>query len=197
MKGYTDGLKVGEHLGRTLSNDEYAHVDELVPAVEAYIDRVTGRSWLDATPITDEPYPVYGPRLYLKRCPVLAITAIVGAAWSGVPAVPLAPTSYSLIDAERGLVWLPAVYGYAVVSYTHAGPPLPADLALAATQLCAHWLGSGGGGEDGLSADIKAYSVGQELTVTRFDSAAPGVAAIPAEVEHIVRGYARASVVFA
>ncbi len=200
-KGYTTQAGLAAFLGRPLTTTEQAQADAAIAATEAYIDRVTGRSWMDPTPTLGESYPVFGPKLYLKRRPVLTVTALRVACCPTETQQPLTVDQFTLVDAARGLVWVSAYTGYAWVDYTHQGPPLPADLAYAANLLATAWTGAGGATADGLGGDVVSYMVGQELTVTRGDriaaSAGLPVGAAPPEVDAILAGYARAGKVFA
>jgi hypothetical protein len=204
-RGYTDAHKIGDYLGRTLTAQQFAQATQLVSAVESYIDRRTGHSWLQPSPATNELHTVNGRNayLYLNQHPVTAITS-VQVRYSPLDTSPttLPATDYGLVDPARGLLYLPLAYwGWQVlVTYTHTGPALPADLALAATMLGAHWLQSHIDGASGVGPGIKSYSVGQELSVTYADSSETGAAAqygIPDNAKRIIDGYRARSKVFA
>lgn len=208
-KGYCDALKIGDYLGLTLTPQQYAQATQLVPAVEAYIDRCTGRAWLAPSPVTDELHVIRGPVIYLNNRPVTTLTSVTVAlgwpdafsSWAS-PTTLVADSQYLLVDPTRGEVWLtPSYHGYAArITYTHGGPALPADLALAATMLGAHWLQRHIDGASGVGPGIKSYSVGQELSVTYADSSSsdPGVTyGVPDDAAALIDGYRAAYKVFA
>jgi hypothetical protein len=200
-RGYTDAMKIGDYLGRTLTAQQFAQATQLVGAVESYIDRCTGRTWLGASPTTAEVHDILGPYLYLENRPVTAVEDVnVRVSPTGDDTL-LAATDYLLLDSVRGKLFMPAYYGWqARVTYTHGGPALPADLALAATMLGAHWLQSNIDGASGVGPGIKSYSVGQELSVTYADSSSSDPAAeygIPDNAKRIIDGYWARSKVFA
>lgn len=202
-------MKVGDYLGRTLTAQEYAQAAQLVPAVETYIDRCTGRSWLQASPVTNELHSITGRSayLYLDQTPVTAITSITTRRDPLDTGTVIPSTDYTLVDPVKGLVYLPLLwwpsyyYGWqALVTYTHGGPALPADLALAATMLAAHWLQSHIDGSAGVGPGIKSYSVGQELSVTYADSSSSDPSAaygVPDNARRIIDAYRHVSKVFA
>lgn len=169
---YTTHAKVSAFLGVTLTAGQQSLVtDALEPAVSAYIDRFTGRSWGGASPVTGEQHTVLGGVVYLKNRPVTAITAATVRTLSiGSEPSALAEGSYDLVDAANGVLLVSATDGALLsVSYTHAATTAPADIQHAATMLVAAQL------HDALLSDpslrgVKQYAVGSgDLSIT-FDT---------------------------
>lgn len=210
MKGYAQPLDVAQELGRPLSADEYAQVASLLEAAEDAIERTTGRSWLVASPVTDELHALEGPLVYLRQAPVTAISAAsvrpagIGGVWTALAA----GVGYELIDARVGLLLVGAWPNDVVinttsvgresllrVTYTVAGPTAVPPLAKRATALlAARWVASGVGSA---TAGAKSISVGQgDLAITYHDTAtSTATYALPPDVEALLRPLRR--VVFA
>lgn len=204
-KGYTTAQLVAQELGRDLTAPQLDQCADLIGEAEAWIDHETGRAWAVTSPIVDELHSVTSPVVYLVNRPVLAVTSVTARSLAiGSTYTTLAAGSgYELIDPTNGILLLSGVdpatdivinssgtfYGALVkVSYT-ASTPVPGDIQRAATLLVAHWMMAR------LEPDrlgLKAYSVGQELSVTLQDAATIGV---PPDVLRIVRS--REAVIFA
>lgn len=195
---YTDAAAVALHLGRTLTVDQEAQVDVLVPPAQRWIDKRANRSWELTTPITGEAHTLYGPCLYLKQAPVASVEAVrVRSLTPGATARTLtAGVDYELLDATDGLLLIGTYYTVdyrAGVDYT-PNVPLDERIALAATMLVAAWLRPA---LDGITGDIKSYSQGQELSVTFRDPATGAVRGIPDDVVTLVDQCRRGVPVFA
>lgn len=172
---YTTYAAVAALLGVTLSADQQTLVTgTLEPAMRAYVDRYTGRSWGVASPVTGELHTAYGGVVYLSNRPVSAVTAAsyrsqaIGSATTTL----VDGSTYELADAANGVLRVSVPYGSLIsVSYTHTAITVPADIQHAATLLVAAQMG------DALLSDpslrgVKGYSVGQgDLTIT-FDTQA-------------------------
>ncbi len=191
-RGYTSKQAIEEHLGITLSTSQSAEADRLIEEIEQWIDQQTGRAWLTDSPLT-EAIIAYGPTIRVANPPVLAITRIT--AESGVLlSVPimLPATSYRLMDAALGLVAVPGYQGHLLhVTYTHddPGPPVPGPISLATRLIVAQQLqpalaGVGGG-------DLRAYSVGGELSVTYATGINGEPLAVPAMAMKLIMGHKR------
>lgn len=192
-KGYTSAVLVADELGRSLTAAQLAQVDGLVEEAEAYVDRVTGRAWLVASPATSELHALVGPYVYLKRTPVASVTAVtirsgaIGAAETALDA----GTGYELLDPATGLLSLssypladPVVNGGAFapgalvkVTYTYTDPlPVPADIRGVTTRMVANRMR---GRVDPSMSGVKSVSVGQgDLAIDYADEnagAGPGV----------------------
>lgn len=172
---YTTADKVAAFLGLTLSaGQESLITDDLEPAMSAYIDRYTGRSWGVSSPVSNELHTVYGRAVYLKNKPVVAITAVsyrspaIGATGTALTS----GDTYELLDATTGMLMVSAPLGSLLtVSYTHGATSVPADIAHAATLLVAAQL------HDATLADpqfrgVKSYQVGQGDIRLDFDTEA-------------------------
>jgi hypothetical protein len=195
---YTDADTVALHLGRTLTVDQEAQVDALVPAATAWIDARTNRSWELTAPITGEAHALYGPCLYLKQAPVASVEAVsVRSLTPGATARTLtAGVDYELLDAATGLVLIGTYYTVdyrASVDYTPA-VPLDGRIALAATMLVAAWLRPA---LDGITGDIQSYRIGQDLQVTYRDPGTGTVRGVPDDVVTLVDQCRRGVPVFA
>lgn len=179
---YTTHAAVAALLGVTLTPGQQTLITAtLEPAMQAYIDRFTGRSWGAASPVTAELHTVYGGVVYLKQRPVTTITAasyrygFIGS----TPTALVVGTSIELLDASRGQVLVSAPDDSQLsVSYTHAGA-LPADIGLAATMLVAAHMG------DVLLADpdlrgVKSYAFGSGDIQMSFDTQASATQAAAA-----------------
>lgn len=174
MPNLTSIAAVANYQGATFTPAQITEATALLPAADAAIQAYCDRRWLSGA-ITNEVYLPDGPLLVLRQRPVVSIEAMT-ASWyfAPTPVTLVAGTDYLLRDASRGVVLLTPwrtgrptdrPYETLAVSYTPAST-VPDDVALAATILVASWLGMS---TDGTTADIKRYSVGQELSVERFD----------------------------
>lgn len=174
MTNLTSAGAVANYLGASFTVAQTAEATALLPAADAAIQAYCDRRWLSGA-ITNEVYIPEGPLLVLRQRPVASIDAMT-ASWyfAATPVTLTAGTDYQARDLARGLVLLTPwrsgrvtdrPYETVVVSYTPVST-VPDDVALAATMLVAAWLGTS---TDGTTADIKRYSVGNELTVERFD----------------------------
>lgn len=161
---YTTPAKVAALLGLTLTSGQQDLVtSDLEPAMRAYIDRYTGRSWGVTSPVSGEAHTVYGGVVYLNQKPVSAVSAVAyRSQYIGASAITLvAADTYELIDAARGRLLVSAPDGSLVtVSYTHGATAVPADIQHAATLLVAANL------HDATLADpqlrgVKTYQAGQ------------------------------------
>lgn len=193
---YTDADAVALHLNRTLTVDQEAQVDALVPAATAWIDARTNRSWDLTAPITGEAHTLYGPCLYLKQAPVASVEAVrVRSLTPGATARTLtAGVDYELLDAATGLVLIGTYYAVdyrASVDYT-PNVPLDGRIALAATMLVAAWLTAALSGGRG---SIKRRTLGD---VTVEYAAQPATAyGVPEDVAALVDQCRRGVPVFA
>lgn len=170
-KGYTSRLRVQSYLGRTLTADQLDQADALIAAAEAWIDRRTHRSWLVASPVTDELHTVTGGVVYLQQRPVTSITSVTvrSLAVSATETSLVDGSDYELIDPTNGGLSLGGsayLDSLAKVSYVHTGPAVPEDIALATTMMVAAWLQPT---LDGVGSNIKSYQVGGELQVSFTD----------------------------
>lgn len=175
MAVYTTHTKVAALLGVTLTAGQQALVtDDLEPAIRAYVDRYTGRSWGVSSPVTGEAHTVYGGVVYLKNRPVAAISAATYRSLSigSDPTTLVVDSTYELLDAANGVVLVAAPDGSLLtVSYTHNAATVPADIGLATA-----WLVAAQMSDVLLSAPelrgLKQYAAGQgDLSLT-FDSEA-------------------------
>lgn len=170
---YSTPDKVAAFLGLTLSlGQDDLVTDDLEPAVRAYIDQFTGRSWEVSSPVTAEQHTVSGGGVYLKHRPVSAISAAsyrspyIGASDTAL----VADSTYELLDGATGKLLVSAPDGSILsVSYTHTGTAVPADIAHAATLLVAAQL------HDATLADpqfrgVKSYRVGNGDLQLDFDT---------------------------
>jgi hypothetical protein len=204
-------------LGLPVETAPVAQINALLGVADAAVQAYCGRQWLSGA-ITNEVYTPDGPLLYLRQRPISSVESIVGhRAYQATTTTLVAGTDYAVQDLARGLVTLRGIgqwqsggssstygrgllpthprepwtlpYSYLTVSYTPAAP-VPADVSLAAALLVGTWLQTT---TQGITPDIKTYSVGQELTVTRFD---PSASALPPPVATLLAPY-RAGLVFA
>lgn len=176
-RGYTNPRKIGGYMGKILDGQQSIQAEEVIAAVEQWIDRKLGRSWAGTSPTTER-HVIVGDYLTLNNYPITAITSI-NVAWTplATPTLLTVATQYTLVDATRGTIYVPGLDGYtATIVYTHAGPAVPADISLAATMIAAAWLQPSVGGVD---ARIKSVSYAGELSYTYADAA--GERAVPPE----------------
>lgn len=171
---YTTHAKIAALLGVTLTAGQQALVtDDLEPAMRAYVDRYTGRSWGVSSPVTGEAHTVYGGVVYLKNKPVSAISAATYRSLSigSDPTTLVVDSTYEVLDATNGVVLVAAPDESLVsITYTH-GDALPADIGLATA-----WLVAAQMSDVLLSAPelrgVKTYQVGQGDLRIDFDSQA-------------------------
>lgn len=180
MPYLTDGQKVAGYLGVDLTGLQLTQVDRLLPAADAFITRYCGRSFGLATALTGERHTVMGGLVFLLNRPVASVQAVRVRSW-GIGATTealVAASSYELVDGNAGILAVScnAVGQLLEVDYT-PGQTTPGDVTLAATMLVAHWLRPHLV-EDGITPDVKRYTVGQDLTVEYRDDAASGVAPV-------------------
>lgn len=190
--------QVAEYLGRELTGAQNAQLEALLPAVEAWITSRTGRTWGDDTPITGETHTLTGPLLWLTHAPVASVQSVSvrPPATVGATSTTLVATAdYELLGPAHGLLVLsPGYAGWRVtVAYTPA-LPLDSRIALAATMLAAAWARPT---LDGVSGDVKQYTIGQELSVTFRDPADGTVRGVPDDVVALVDSCGRRAPVFA
>lgn len=214
-KGYTTAAKVANALGRTFSGGQSTQADLMIEAAESIIDRITGRSWMVASPITDELHVLDGPvgnrsdllvariaggegapaaPVYLDHAPVTAVTAVkartqgIGSAQTTLTA----GTQYELLDAAQGIMMVAQPPGYIVkVSYTHSGPAVPADISHACAVLAGHLMTTYLNPQ---SATYRRISVGSGDVSVEFRDLDSN--ALPGVVREILAGY-RLPMVFA
>lgn len=167
----------------------------LIEAAEQWIDAYTGRSWLDGGTlgaITAERYQIENGRVWLKRRPITAVSAV---RYGGLfaTAVLLTVTTDYVVDATRGLVTLKAyVRGEVSVDYT-APQTVPTDIAEAAGQIVAGWLTAIPAQVGGSAAGtFKSVRIDDEELVYRDLATMP---AVPTTIEHILARWHRPALV--
>lgn len=193
---YTDVAAVQLYLGRTLSDDQQAQVDALIPAAQSWIDARSGHAWDVSAPIADETHYLYGPQVSLDLAPVAAVTSVkVRDTCVGATDTTLTVNEgYEVRSLTGGTLYLPGYTGWlAKVSYTPA-VPLDARIGLAATMLVAAWLRPA---LDGITGDVQSYRIGQDLQVTYSDPATGAVRGVPDDVVALVDQCRRGLPVFA
>lgn len=202
MANYVADTDVETYLRRPLTAAEDAQFPTVAAAATQAIDRYTGCTW-DGTAVVAELHTVLGPTLRTLRTPVTGISLVrtrpqsIGAAWATL----VAGDTYELLDAAAGIILLSGrydairtddavVYGrMAEVTYTVPGT-VPAPVLLAAEMLVAGMLASAQATAN-QAQGIRQYSVGAELTVQYFDSAATATAALPPSVRALLDQYRR------
>jgi hypothetical protein len=193
VKGYAQAHQVEAWYGADLATAQLAQVDAWLETAEQAIDAATGQPF-GIGAVTDERVYPDGPYVYLRHAPIASVQAIHGLHRGSTTQTALTlTTQYELDDLATGRLYLPDWRAYAVyyVDYTPA-TAIPAAIQEATAALLADWLTQAAPGMPG--ADIKSYSVGQELTVTRFDPAT--AAGLPPRVEALLAPY-RTGTVFA
>jgi hypothetical protein len=143
VKGYTTINAVTRQLGvSSLTSEQQIHVTAIIEAVEAWIDRRTGRAWLEA-PVVDEPYHgLTGPLLTLRVAPISSVQAVTARTGFGQPETALvADTDYEVRSLTVATLWLPGWrwFDRVLVSYT-PGVGVPADITHAATIVVAEGM---------------------------------------------------------
>lgn len=183
----------------------------MIGAAEAIIDRKTGRSWLNASPIANELHVLDGPLgwrsdvltprivsppdgsgypsapVFLNNKPVTAVTAVtIRLQSAGASDIALtAGTEFELIDAENGILTVNARPGYmAKVSYTHSGPAVPADISHATAVLAGSLMSAYFNPQ---SAAYKSISVGSGDVAVSFRDLDAN--ALPGIVQEIIDSY--------
>lgn len=205
-KGYTTADLVQQELGRSLTAEQLTQVGGLVEEAEAYVDRVTGKSWLVASPATSELHALVGPYVYLRRTPVASVSAVTirSSAIGATETTLVAGSGYELLDPATGLLSLsaypladPVVNGPAYspgtlvkVTYTYTDPlPVPADVRGVVTRMVANRMR---GRVDPSMSGVKSVSVGQgDLAVTYGDDylgAGPGASEADLAILRSYRG---------
>lgn len=177
-RGYTTKALVAAELGVTFTNDQQTQCDALIEEVESYIDRITARSWIVASPATETLAVSDDGVVYLSNRPVAAITSVaVRSATIGATSTTLtAGSEYELLDATNGILLVGAGgQSLATVVYTHtnAAAALPKDIQRAATMLAAAWMSPRLHPErDGLDA-LSVFSGEVSMKMSARESAAP------------------------
>jgi len=187
MPDYTTVPDVARHLGRTLTSAQEAEAAALIPAATAWINGRLGGVWPQTAAQTDEYHLVEGPLVFLRYRPVASLASVsVRGPWPGTTATALvANTEYELLDATRGILRVSVDPGYEIrVTYTPNATAADPRLKLAARHLVAFWLRPL---VEGVTGDIKSYSIGEELQVTYRDDAGT-IRGVPSEVVALVDG---------
>jgi hypothetical protein len=196
-RGYTTATLVAHELAQTLSAPQLDQCADLIEAAEVEVDRETGRSWLDTSPVTGELHTVYGPVVYLSHRPVgtVSLVTIRPVSVGSLPQTLTAGSDYELIDATNGIILL-AGYAYPrdvvinteytsregfllTVNYTHT---LALDRAIEkiTTELVAYWMRRRGvASVSGMTGDIKSFEVPDLLTVEYQAGAGSGLEVPP------------------
>lgn len=191
-KGYTTTDLVAAELGRTLTAPQLAQCATLIEQAEAWIDHVTGGTWLLASTVTDELHYLTGQVVYLHRWPVAAIASLTVRQDGAQETDLVVGDDYDILDGAHGMVMVRG-FGRGTllkVSYTTDSVVLPGDLARAATMLVAHWM------LRSLDPDrqgLESYSVGSDLSV-KFRTDSNG--GVPDDLLAMVRSH-RVSIVMA
>lgn len=192
-KGYSTYQKVETELGGiTFTAGQQTAANERIEVAENRLDAWLGRAWIVASPVIAETHRVYGDRVYLKRRPVTAVTAVtvrsevVGdTATAGV-----ALTDFELLDAANGVLLLGYRDGaYVSVAYTHStalAASVPAEVVLATTKYAALLMGNVlNSGLTALQGQVRQLAVGRyDLAVTFRE--APEDGGIPEEIRALV-----------
>jgi len=208
-KGYTTVTLVAQELAVDLTAPQLDQLAGIIERAEAWIDRQTGRAWIQPTPIADEIYNVEAGILYLRTTPVSAVTSlsvrsmVVGSSYQ----VLVPGTDYELLDPLAGVVSLasgwPQLLTYwgrtydrflAKVSYT-VSTPAPSDIQQAATLLAAYWMQYRLQPESRGISSYRVASNGDEFSTTYQGGSGGSASDVPPDVLAIVR--AREAVIFA
>jgi hypothetical protein len=142
IKGYTNPDRVADYLGVSLTAAQIAQAARLIEAAEAAIDAYCGRAWLLGVQTDEAHYAPFTSRLYVRYPPCSAITTVKARASAGdAETVLVSGEDYEVRSLEDGLIWLasPEAHDRIRVTYT-PDASLPADVALAATELVASYL---------------------------------------------------------
>lgn len=144
MTAYATATQIAAYLGVTLTSPQQTQAGVVAQAASDWIDRYTGRSWQQTSPVTDERHDILGDRVYLSNRPVVSITSVkTRTYYADLGTVTLDAGQYELLDGAAGLL---LVQGFArseliaLVSYTHTAVTPPSDVSLAATMIASAWL---------------------------------------------------------
>jgi hypothetical protein len=187
VTAYTDATKIAAYLGKTLTAPQIAQATVMADAATAWIDRYLGRSWQIASPVTDELHGLVGDTVYLNQRPVAAVSVVkTRAEYADAPSTTLDASQWELLDATNGVLrilgWA-GVGALALVTYTHTGITVPADVGLAATMIASAWLGGSlAPGTNG----VESIAVGQNDINLKFSASRSDV---PVEALSILNGY--------
>jgi hypothetical protein len=185
MAAYTDSTKIANYLGVTLTAGQITQAGVTAQAASDWIDRYIGRSWQDASPVTDELHQFVRDRVYLAHRPVLTVTSmatreqIAGGDWTTLGA-----DEYELLDAANGVVLIQGwgTGGLTKTTYTYT-TTVPTPVGLAATMIAASWLGPA---LVGLPSGLESVALGQNDINVKFSSSARDV---PAEALTLLSSY--------
>jgi hypothetical protein len=196
VRGYTDTTRLEVMLGRELTGDELARFDWVGPAVESYLERVTGRQWLGT--VTGENVDVWGVLALLKSKPIASVQAVRTRLADGTLSTLTVTTDY-VVEAAQGIVRLVSWTAYdpvysseltrhrrLEVDYT-LPTTMPDDLREAATLLTVAWLQ---GERVGSSGEFKSLKLGDD-TYT-FSETTPG--SVPDTVTRLLSTYGKRAV---
>lgn len=192
--GYTTYQAVEGYLGITLTVGQRAVATGVIEAATTWIDRHTAQSWQAISPVADErcellPQTGGGLRVYVKRRPVVAVTAVkTRSLLADATVTTLTSGDWELLDAAAGLLLIAGWTSgdaVALVSYTHSQTSAPNDVQLACQMIAGSWLTSALRPD---SAGVQSISVGQnDLAVTY----AANAHSVPAEALQILAQYRR------
>jgi hypothetical protein len=186
---YTDATAIAGYLGLTLTSPQQTQAGTLAAAATAWIDRYTGRSWQQASPVTDELQEIVGDAVWLDNRPVTAVSSVkTRQQFADAGSTTLDASQWELIDAANGKL---LIQGFsdadllAVVSYTHAASSAPDDVELAATMIAAAWLSQA---LRPSTEGLDSISVGQNDVSVKFSANRGDV---PPAALSILNGYRR------
>jgi hypothetical protein len=182
---YTSVAAVSQVVGQTLEGFASQRANQLLSVADAFIDSRTGHPWNTTVAVTDELHVPAGEYVYLTRRPVASVTSVrVRSPYLGSTLTTLtAATQYELVDAPNGRLYVPGYSGWLLYATYVPNVPNHPLIGEAAAQLVAHWLRPT---LDGVSGEVKSYSVGQELSVTFRDPGTGTVLGVPSEIVALI-----------
>lgn len=142
-KGYTTATNVASQLGRTLTAPQIDYLeDNVIPAVEEWIDETGGRAYGEGA-VTSELLYFVSPYTWLSKAPVQSLGAVRGFYW-GQQESDLAvvdPAYYTLADPRTGYFYMPGYRSYERLEADYVpDPTIPNKIKLAASILAGYYM---------------------------------------------------------
>lgn len=154
MSAIITTTELDTYTGETL---DPARSTQVVNAVNAYIERLTGRSWGEVATVTDEEHD-YEPVIFLRHMDIQSVTEV--STGNPTDSSVLSASDYYVNDFGRLTLsnypassWSRARRDDVLVTYTHGVSTVPADLKLAALSLASDFYTYGDEGQAELGSE--------------------------------------------
>lgn len=194
-KGYCTPAQVATYLGVVFKTAQAALCEFAIGAAEQWVDNEIEHAWLEANPVTETIYNPQGVYIFLKKAPIVSVSAISVSAPMCEP-LPLLPESNYFVQSLRdGRIYSPYTRGaYQItVVYVPNSDAVPADIHMATLVLAATNMKLMPTMLDGVDPSlVEEYDVGGELRVKFRKTLLAGV---PPQVLYYLDGWRKNYVV--